>query len=557
MILKKISLRTFKCFEDYSVSFDKINLIEGAIGIGKSTILEALIFALYGYSGASLLSDLPTRDKALSCKVTAVIEEKGHIIEVIREFPLKLTIKEDNKTLKMSTSEGNSYLVDKFGTRINFSIFRVLDAYSKEANFLEEGTTTLKKILFAGTDKLFNDVRNNLIAIKLNRERYNRDTTVVYKCYPSEKRLQILNTNLVDISNSLVVANQEIEKSEKELKTKEIKITSNNGTIESLTRQIKNIDTLRSSFDMKLRNTESAICLYNTKIDNCKKQIAEVDIQSTMLGKDKICYVCKKPLEAHSVKDIIKEREETKKKLLETIEGFKKNIDTAKEEIEGLKQAIITEKEQTIIKFKTDIEKLNLETASLAGDIKNEEEILLQDKESRDSLTPKKERIQECKIKLEARLKQKEYIYTEKDVIVVKKAIEELDKLSSVYLVETVHSLEPIINSVLAKIGFEVTFDVDIKGKFNILLEKEGIQYKYKDLSCGQRLILQIALKIALLLQQSKTGLMVSDEGLSALENDNLEDIINLFKELQFQLIFVLHRASIEDPEVNIIKLGV
>jgi hypothetical protein len=44
---------------------------------------------------------------------------------------------------------------------------------------------------------------------------------------------------------------------------------------------------------------------------------------------------------------------------------------------------------------------------------------------------------------------------------------------------------------------------------------------------------------------------------LSALENDNLEDIINLFKDLQFQLIFVLHRASIEDTEVNIIKLGV
>ena len=141
-------------------------------------------------------------------------------------------------------------------------------------------------------------------------------------------------------------------------------------------------------------------------------------------------------------------------------------------------------------------------------------------------------------------------------IIIVKKAIEELDKLSSVYLVETVGGLEPIINSVLEKIGFQIKFDVDTKGKFNILLSKEDIQYKYSDLSCGQRLILQIALKLSLLLQQSKTGIILSDEGLSALENNNLEDIINLFKELNFQLVFVLHRASIEDPEINIIKLG-
>jgi len=175
----------------------------------------------------------------------------------------------------------------------------------------------------------------------------------------------------------------------------------------------------------------------------------------------------------------------------------------------------------------------------------------------REIFRPRRMKLQELIIKLEGRLKQKEYIYTERDVIVVKKAIEELDKISSVYLVDTVHSLEPIINSVLAKIGFTVSFDVDIKGRFNILLTKEDIQYKYKDLSCGQGLILQIALKLALLLQRGLEGILVSDEGLSALENNNLEDIINLFKELPYQLIFVLHRANIEDSEVNIIKLGV
>jgi chromosome segregation ATPase len=546
---------------------------------------------------------------------------------------------------------------------------------------------------------MFNSVRSNLNAIKLERERYNRDTTVVYKCYPSEKRLQILTTNLVDISNSLVIANKEITDSEREIRNKEIKITSNKGSIESLTRQIDGIDALRSSFDTKLNDTESSISLYNTKIENYKKQIENIselrssfdtelyqkesrhsevpkvleDINKQIKNIDtlkssfdnklketenkieqnrisiktyeqkceelskqeieiietNVCYVCKQPLKNNSAGDIvkarmneraeymikintldaeiinlqdqtkilrekiilerntkleeykkeidnlrnedieicsripvlknaiIKEREEKRKEFLSAIKNYENIIIKSKEEIEGLKQAIITEKEQMIEKCKNDRENLITDNAYLSEDMTNADEILIQDKEARDKLTPKKERIQACKMKLEARLKQKEYIYTERDVIVVKKAIEELDKLSSVYLVETVRSLEPIINSVLEKIGFEVTFDVDIKGKFNILLGKGNIQYKYKDLSCGQKLILQIALKIALLLQQSKTGLMISDEGLSALENDNLEDIINLFKDLQFQLVFVLHRASLEDPEINIIKIGV
>jgi len=192
MILKKITLKNFKCFETFEVVFDKINLIQGAIGIGKSTILQALIFALFGYS-EGILADLPTRGKATSCKVTVIIEDNGHVVEVIREFPLKLTVKEDGKTIKMSTAEGNTYLIDRFGSRQDFFQFRIVDAYSKETNLLEQGNVVFKKILFAGADEKFNEIRNNLNVIKLERERLNRDGIVLDICYPSMKRLEVLN----------------------------------------------------------------------------------------------------------------------------------------------------------------------------------------------------------------------------------------------------------------------------------------------------------------------------------------------------------------------------
>jgi DNA repair exonuclease SbcCD ATPase subunit len=140
-------------------------------------------------------------------------------------------------------------------------------------------------------------------------------------------------------------------------------------------------------------------------------------------------------------------------------------------------------------------------------------------------------------------------------VIVAKKAIEELDKMSSYYLVESVKTLEPIINSVLDKVGFAVSFDVDLKGKFNILLQKEDTQYKYADLSTGEKLVLQIAFKLAILLRENKAELLVCDEGLGSLDAENLEHILEIIRALPTQLIMVLHRYEPTDTAIKVIQL--
>jgi len=377
---------------------------------------------------------------------------------------------------------------------------------------------------------------------------------------------------LNNTENDIVFYNQEIDNCKKQI----VEIDSQQTTLikenlcyvckrplESHSKEdiIKDRETIKKKLLDTIATYQNNIVLIQEEIKKIKESIAKEKLQKLEELNKKIDDLRNEDIEICSripvLKDaIIKEREETKKKLLTTIEEYNASIVKATEEIEGLKQAIVTEKIQMLGKFKKEIENLQTENIDLIDDIKNTKEIITQDKDIRDKLLPKKEKIQSLKVRLENRLKQRQFIYTERDVIIVKKAIEELDKLSSVYLVETVGSLEPIINSVLEKIGFQIKFDVDTKGKFNILLTKEDVQYKYSDLSCGQRLILQIALKLSLLLQQSKTGIILSDEGLSALENNNLEDIINLFKELSFQLVFVLHRASIEDPEINVIKLG-
>lgn len=172
-----------------------------------------------------------------------------------------------------------------------------------------------------------------------------------------------------------------------------------------------------------------------------------------------------------------------------------------------------------------------------------QKEIISTYKAQKDDINARISALNSLKTRLDARMKQKNLIYSTKDVLIVKEALNELDGLSSYYLKESIKVLEPIINSVLEKIGFTVKFTIDDKGKFAILYNKEGITYNQKDLSTGQATIMQIAFKLALLISQDKTGIIVADEGLGSLDSENLMHVVNIFECYPFQLFLVLHNA--------------
>ncbi len=165
-------------------------------------------------------------------------------------------------------------------------------------------------------------------------------------------------------------------------------------------------------------------------------------------------------------------------------------------------------------------------------------------------------RLGNLKIKLETRLRQKDFKYTEKDIVLVKEALNELDKFTSYFILKSIKSIEPIINSILMKIGFEIEFIVNDKDDIEYFLTKDKIKYSRKDLSTGQKLILQIAFKLAILLQRGESGLIIADEGMASLDEDNLLHIIDLVRGLPFQLLFVIHNCNFLPNYVHTIDLG-
>ena len=161
------------------------------------------------------------------------------------------------------------------------------------------------------------------------------------------------------------------------------------------------------------------------------------------------------------------------------------------------------------------------------------------------------------KTKLEQRIDHKDFKFTSRDVLVMKKAIDHLDSFYGFYLKEQAKNLEPLVNHVIAPLKFMMELQTSDKGDLVIKLTKDDKSYQYNDLSTGQRLILTLAFQVAIMLQHQQTGLIIADEGFSSLDEENLQLVIELFRQVPFQLVCVVHRFQEIPKDVEVIDLNV
>jgi DNA repair exonuclease SbcCD ATPase subunit len=222
---------------------------------------------------------------------------------------------------------------------------------------------------------------------------------------------------------------------------------------------------------------------------------------------------------------------------------------------------ILPEKTSNIITedVHNQISELKQELTNIIKELPTQIEALNFIKNKSNKINQRLYKIREYITKLEGRLKQKDYIYTEKDILLISNAIKKLDEFYSFYILNSVKVLEPVINSILIKLGFEVSFRLDDRNNFDIVLIKQsnGLEYSYEELSSGQKLMLSIAFQLSLLLQKGETGLLIADEGFNNFAESDCIFLYNMFKDMPFQLISILHRFSTtDDRNLNIIDLN-
>jgi len=213
-------------------------------------------------------------------------------------------------------------------------------------------------------------------------------------------------------------------------------------------------------------------------------------------------------------------------------------------------------KKEILGKSNSTVKQITIQLKNLEGISKFKEAQISKFEITENKNRKKKLKLSVLQEKLSNRLKQKDYIYTTKDSILIKEAVSYLDKFISYYMSEWLKHIEPIINSIINQIGFKINFILNDKQEFDFVLIKTEKEYRYKDLSNGEKLILSMAFQLSLLLEKNETGLIIADEGFSSLDEDNLNLILELFKNLPFQLICVIHRANNININLNVIDLN-
>lgn len=478
MILKTITYHNFRNLKGtHTFKFEQINLLIGAVGSGKSTAGRiGPTFCFYGTSDVPI-SKLPTKGcNSEETWVEALIEDKGDTIIIKREIPTKVTIKVNGIEI-LEEAEGapnnrekNDWIIKRFGDLDYFKKFRMIDI-TDGINVLEAGATSLRKILISFHEEKLKVIKQNLLEKKNLYEKFNKDSSVLYKHFPSIKRLNFLTKKIKDLIQ---------QERENELDAEE--------------------------FESKYYSNLSLKGELSNRISYSKNQMQKAKTQ------DK-CPTCYQKLP-----------EENRKKV------YQDSVASIKEAEEDLKIVI--------------------------NNIKEEQNNISFFKKEKQSLVKKRESLTQLRMKLEGRLKQKEFKYTNKDILIVSTAIKELEKFYSYYILENVKKLEPIINSILNRMGFEVIFSLNEKGDFNLGIFKGKEEYTYKELSSGQRIMLSIAFQLALLLDKGETGLILADEGFNNLAEEDILALYEMLKELPFQIVSIVHRFSVDSRDIKLFKLN-
>jgi len=473
MQVTRVELNDFKNFSGNHVfDFDKINLVSGENGAGKSTIaLHSLLFAIYGYS-EGVIADLATRSLPKpNTYVEVTVEYLGNEYVIRRSIPTQISIKINNAKIDLATNTLKQKELEKLFQNIDFfRKFRMIDI-KDSINILEQGPQALRKTLVNFDDNInIAQVRQNLLATKNHREKLNKDEAVLYKHFPSTRRYTLLDNSLTGCTGSLRTLDAQINTQERELS---------------------------NSMSKKSR---------------LEYQKSTLSANKNRIVVTSYCPTCKQVLP-----------ETTEKTMLADIS-----------------QEIIL---------------LNKQIASMIDDANNQQGILSQLKVNRNNVLKRKDKLARLLHRLDGRLQQSDYIWSNKDVEVMKKCISSLDGFSTFYITEKLKSLEPLINNILNKLGFIIQFDMNDKNNFDISIVRGGTEYKYKDLSNGQRLLVTVAFQLALLMEKNESGIIVADEGFSSLDQKNLELMFELFKQTPFQLVSVVHRYDTNDT--NIRKIAV
>jgi len=203
-------------------------------------------------------------------------------------------------------------------------------------------------------------------------------------------------------------------------------------------------------------------------------------------------------------------------------------------------------KKEKCIPLQKELEKASQKIVGMVNDLKIYDDIVQSEEKKKTKIYAEKQKLNNLKYKLETRISQKEFRFTDKDVEIAKRAIDIIDDFANYYVMEWIKIIEPIVNSYIDRLNMHMKFNIDEGGNIEVTVIRNEKSYTYDQLSQGEKIFVSTVFKIALLMEQQETGLMVADEAFNSLSGENLNRVLEIISNLPVQLLCISHNPDID-----------
>ncbi len=443
MILKSLTLKNYRKFKDITIEFpDGVTGIVGLNGVGKSTIFEAIAWAIYGPVAARTSADQikhegSTNTESCRAELEFIFEEDTY--RIVREMSGKnlnasATVNVNGKIAATGADIVSKYLQDRIGMDFK-SFFTSIFAKQKELNALssmvasERRPLILKMLGIDSLDDIIKEIKSDkkekdAIIERLSHQLVDEDGKDKINIFKNEKekldekedenkkstkiiikKIEVLKKEQEKLIEDFKKNKDEYEKikerkeklsekkilfEEKEIISKEIKIVSS-----KMTERQKNVEQYK-------KNLEPFIDL-EKNIGISKKRLNELDTKIEELVKK----IEQKKTHIEITKKEIREIDSKKEKILEI--GPKAKCPTC--------ERVLSDQYETLIKkFKEEKLKKENEINSFSKEIKSIEE-------EKDKFLREKQAFEKKRNYLEIQFREKEKIQT-----TIKNTLKELDE---------------------------------------------------------------------------------------------------------------------------------
>lgn len=557
IVFRKLRFKNFLSTGNYftEIQFDKSpnTLIVGSNGAGKSTMLDALCFALFNKAFRNITKpQLVNSINEKECVVEIEFDAHNKSYKIVRGIkPNTFEIYCNGELINQDAAirDYQEYL-EKFILKLNYKSFTqiVILGSASFVPFMQLSATDRRAIIEDLLDIGIFSTMNGLLKDKvaMNKEEL---TNNKYDVEVSTQNYALQEKHITQLKQN----------NEDKVKEYEAEILSNNDTLQSLHGKI---GTIQEEIDI-LQGQVSSKPQLEAKLKEISKIESKVETNLSKFRKDigffeqnDHCPTCRQTITL-----------EVKEKEIESLQG---KVTECEHGLSQIETKLIEEQNKlnAMIEVQKQIQALNIqvatnnttinETNKYIGKLQKQIEMLQNTKQNLDEETKKLDDVKETLLKLEAKRKElidEKTYYDAASILLKDTGIK--TKIVRQYL----PVINKLVNKYLASMDFFVNFNLDESFKETIK-SRHRDEFSYASFSEGEKQRIDMALMltwraVAKLKNSANTNLLILDEVFdSSLDANGTEYLMNLLHLLEDVNLFVIsHKGDIlQDKFRSIVK---